>query len=180
MTGLEIPLLVAGIGLQAYSSYQSGVDAKAQAETQAAFAERNAKISKNQADAQREANREADKQHARRTKMALSKMRTQIGKSGVMLEGSPLLVMEDTANQYSLERKSALEVGESRAIAFEQQSILDMATSEAYEERGRTAYRSGVLGAGASVLQGVGTMSQFQKPSGGGLTNQGKATLLKY
>jgi hypothetical protein len=162
MTGAELTLVLAavGTGTAVYGAYQSGENAKDQAEAQSEFAEYNAKVASRQADAQRRANKQADIQHSRRAKIMLSKMRAQAGKSGTALDDSPLLVMEDTANQLLLERATVAAVGESKAQSFEQQSILDISRSDAFKSQGKAAYTSGLLSAGGTALMGASQLGE--------------------
>jgi hypothetical protein len=68
MSGFEIPLLIAGTGLTAYSAYQQGQTAAAQAKQTAAWQDFNAKVAKRDADAERRAADFEAIQHTRRCK----------------------------------------------------------------------------------------------------------------
>lgn len=142
--------------MSAYGAYQQGVDAKAQARQQAAFAEYNAKVAQQNAEAERKAAMEASKQHRRKAQQIMSRNRAILGKSGVAETGSPLLVMEDTANQLAMEEKNILERGYARSNAYKSQSILDTMKAGAYKQQGDTAYKAGLIGAGSSILTGYG------------------------
>ena len=79
----------------------------------------------------------------------MSRQRALYGKSGVEIEGSPLLVMEDTAAQ-----------GEMDALAIRWGG--DVAAARARSEanlmkmQGRTAGRLGAIQAGTTLLSGAG------------------------
>jgi len=148
--------IIAATAFQAYSSYQQGVDARDQARSQAAMAEYNAKVARQQAEAERRNAEEAAKQHQRKASQIMARNRALVGKSGVAETGSPLLVMEDTANQLEMERGRILAAGYSRAGAYENQSILDTMSAKSYKQQGSNAYKSGLIGAGSSALSGYG------------------------
>jgi hypothetical protein len=158
MTGAEIAI-IAGTGLAAYSSYQQGVDARDQARSQAAWAEYNSKVSRQQAEYERKAAQEQAEAHRRKAQILLSSMRAKTGRSGVAMSGSPLLLYEDTANQLEKERANILEAGENRSRYYQNQSILDLSQAKAYRKQGRAAYRQGIIGAAA---EGVGGYADYK------------------
>ena len=138
----------------AYGVYQQGVDAKNAARAQAAWAEHNAKVMRMQAEYEQKAALQASETHRKKAQVMLSNIRAQVGKSGVAMSGSPLLLYEDTANELEKERGNILEQGANRANQYMNQSILDMTKAKTYKKQGQAAYRSGLIGAASSAFGG--------------------------
>ncbi len=166
MTGLEpfiVPLLIAGVGVQAYGQYQAGKQAQDQAKAQAAWNLYNAKVAKRAAEAERVASTFEVAQQKRRAKTLLARQRALIGATGVTMEGSPLLVAEDTAAELAKEEVNLRLTGQRRVMALESQSILDISRASSARARAVGFGRAAIIGTGGSILQGVaqaGFMSQ--------------------
>ncbi len=156
MTGAELLLIaaVAGTGIAAYGQYQQGKTAQAQAKAQAAWNLYNSKVAQRQADIERQATTEDIRQQRKRAAILLSRQRALIGKSGLQMEGSPLLVAEDTAAELAKDRVNIQLRGGRRAMGFEQQSILDVSKASAAKQRAAGFGKAAVTGAGSTILQG--------------------------
>lgn len=158
MTGIEIAILavaVAGAATQAYGQYQEGRTAQRQAKAQAAWHAYNAKVALREREAEREATKFEVRQQEKKTKRLQARQRSLIGVSGVTMEGSPLLVVEDTAVQLALENINIRTRGQRRAQAFESQSILDISKASAAKTAAAGYGRAAYIGAGASILSGT-------------------------
>lgn len=173
MTTAIIVMSLVGAGTAAYSSYQERKTAQQQAEAQSAWNLYNAKVSQREAEAEQQAAAFESKQHRRQARALLSRQRALIGKAGVQMEGSPLLVAEDTAAELATEAVNIRLTGQRRVQAFKSRSILDISKASAAKAAAAGFGRAAVIGAGASILQGaaqVGFMS-FQMrtppPAGG-------------
>lgn len=162
MTGLEIPLLIAGTGIAAYSAVQQGRSAAAQAKQEAAWSDYNAKVAKREADAERIAADFATTQHARKTKEILARLRSRVGKSGVTMEGSPLLVAEDTAAQLAIEGANIRTTGVRKIGAWTSRSILDTSMAKASRAAAPGYRQAGYLRAGGSILQGGASIAYMR------------------
>ena len=79
-----------------------------------------------------------------------------VGASGVQMEGSPLLVIEDTAAELAKEQQGLRLTGQRKSQAYESQSILDMSKASAAKARGSAARRAGLLGAAGTAVGGAG------------------------
>ncbi len=158
MTGAEIFIigaLVAGTAIQAYGQYQAGKAADQQSKAEAAWHNYNAQVAKREAEAEREATRAQATQQAKKAKAFQARQFSLIGASGVNIEGSPLLVVEDTAEQLKLEEIDILKHGARRASFYESQSILDTFSAGATRSRGSAARSAGRMGAFGSILTGA-------------------------
>lgn len=164
-TALLIIALV-GVGVTAYGQYQEGKAAEQQAKAQAAWHKYNADIALREAEEERIATAFAAKQENRKAEIRASRARSLIGASGVDIQGSPLLVAEDEAEQSKLEEINILTAGSRRASFFESQSILDTSKASAAKVAGGAAKRAGAIGAAGSGL--IGTASAFSGSNTGG------------
>jgi hypothetical protein len=164
MTGGEIAvvLAVAGAGTAAYGQYQQGKQAQSQAKAQSAWNLYNSKVEKRAADAQQKANLFEAGQQKKRAKALLSRQKSLIGASGVELEGSPLLVAEDTAAELKKEEINTRMAGQRKVSGFESRSILDTMKASAAKSAAAGFGRNAVIGAGSTLLQG-GADAAFMK-----------------
>ena len=159
MSAVALVLMLASTAMQYSAQRKQGKAQKRQAEAaarqaraQAAYNRYNAKIAEQEALAEQQATLQDLKQHRRTSKQKMSRLRAAVGKSGVMMEGSPLLVAEDTASQLALEHAW---------IGFRSEGLLHLkkaAMSELqatnYLSAGRDFARAGRMRAGASLLGG--------------------------
>ena len=152
MTGLIATVI--STGAQAYGQYRQGKQAQSQAKAQAAWNLYNSKVAKRQADAEERAAAFESKQHKRKAEALLARQRALVGASGVEMEGSPLLVAEDTAAQLAMEAQNIRLTGQIKAQAYRSQSILDVSKASAAKSRAAGFGQAAVIGAGSTILQG--------------------------
>jgi len=155
--------MAVGSGVVAYSQYQQGKTAAAQARQEAAWHDYNAKVAKREAEAERKAAEFESTQHERKAKQLLARQRALIGASGVTMEGSPLLLAEDTAAQLALENINIRMTGARRVGAWKSKSILDISKARFARESAPGLRRAGYLSAGSSLLQGAGTVAYMSQ-----------------
>lgn len=157
MTGLEpiVYVAIAGTAVAAYGQYQSGKQAQSQAKTQSAWNMYNAKVAQREKEAQDAANLFASKQQKKKSEALLARQRSLIGASGFEMEGSPLLVAEDTAAELAKEAENLRLTGQRKSQAYESQSILDISKASAAKSAAAGYGRSAIIGAGGSILQGA-------------------------
>ena len=157
MTGAEVLLYtaIAGAAASAYGTYQQGRSAEQQAKAEAAWHTYNAQVAQREKEAEKQAALFEAQQHKRQANQLLKRQRALIGASGLDIEGSPLLVAEDTAAQLALENANIRSVGERRQTAYENQSILDTMRASASKTAAKSYKQAGTIGAGSSLLQGL-------------------------
>jgi len=148
-------LALVGTGVAAYGQYQQGKTAQAQAKAQAAWNMYNAKVAQREAEAEQRASEFESKQARRKATALLAKQRAMIGATGVEMEGSPLLVAEDTAAQLAKEATNIRLTGQRRVAALKSRSILDVSKASAASAAARRYGRAAVIGAGSTILQGT-------------------------
>jgi len=136
----------ASAGYSAYSQQQAGEARKEEAEENAIIAEQNAQAAEDKA-------KYDEEMHRQKVKKLLKSQRALFGGSGVEMEGSPMMVQADTANQGEMDAL-AIRKGGSVAAA-EQRSMANL-----YRMQGRnaksTAYAQSygtMLSAGSSLLR---------------------------
>lgn len=127
MTGMEVALMVA-------STAVSTIGAISQANAAAQAAEYNAAVARQEAAAEEaRRRREAERQ--------MGQIRAGRAKSGVTVEGSPLIVLADSAMEAEIDALNARWTGETSA--------------KLYKMEARSARRAGIYNAGASLLSGA-------------------------
>ncbi len=146
--------MIAGTAVSAYSTYQQKKSAQQQAKAQAAWNSYNAKVAQREAEAEKAAAAFEANQQKRSAKQLLARQRSLIGASGVEIEGSPLLVVEDTAAQLAKEQTNIRLRGERRVQGYKSRSILDISKASASKSAAAGYGRGAWLGAGATLLQG--------------------------
>lgn len=138
---------VAGAGVAAYSSYESGRQQDKVAESNARMAEYQAKQAKQAAEVKAT-------QYAKEAKRRMASIRAGFSSSGVATtEGTPLLVLMESAEESAKDELRIRRGGEQTAWAL---------LSEANIQRlkGQSAATEGYLGAGASLLGGAARVAK--------------------
>lgn len=135
----EPTTILAGIGtaLSTAQMLQSGFSASAEAEASAQFMAQDAAIAHQQAALQED-------QERRVSGRRRSTLRAKAAKSGVKIEGSPLLVIEEETERGEIDALSARYGGNLRGRDAEARANLTAT-------RGRNRLASSLLGAGASI-----------------------------
>ena len=162
MTGWEVPLLIAATATAGYSEYQRGRTAAAQAKQEAAWHAYNARVSEREAEAERKAADYEAIQHKRQAEQLKARQKALIGKSGVTMEGSPLLVLEDTAAQLALEGAMIRETGMRRVSAYKSQSILDFSKARTISKSAKGYSQAGIVSAAGTSLMGAGQIAYMR------------------
>jgi hypothetical protein len=137
-------MMAAGTMMQAFGQVQAGKAAQQAGDF-------NAGVDRNQAVAARgRAAFEARKQRDM-TRKLLATQRAKFGVAGVGFEGSPLLVMEETAKEAELDARAIEYGGEMEAVGLESRALLS-------EWEGRTAKKAARTQAFTSLLGGASKM----------------------
>ncbi len=153
---VAVTTILVGGGIQAYGQYQANKSAQAQAKAQSAWNLYNSKVALREKEAEDAATKFAVKQQQRRGKRLRGKAKAIRGKSLVELEGSPLLVMEDTAAELAKEEAGIRVTGERRAESFRSRSILDISKASAAKSRAAGFGQAAITQPGGTLLQAGG------------------------
>lgn len=151
-------LALIGTAVSAVGAIQQGRAAEKAANYNAAIADRNATIARQQAAADADTSRSVNSRR-------LGAMRAKYGASGVQAEGSVLDVMADSAAQAELEALNIEYKGDLAAQGYGETASLN-------RMQGKNARTSGYLNAGATVLLGSAKASSY---GGSESTNSGYA-----
>lgn len=133
-------LQIAATVISAVGAISQAVSARNAAKYNAAVAERNAVISRQQA----AANEAAQRRDAFR---AMGRIRAGYGAAGVATEGTPLDVLEDSAAEAELDALNIRYKGEIAAMGYESEAQLQ-------KTRAKSALVTGVFNAGSALLSG--------------------------
>lgn len=132
--------------VQAVGQYQ-------QAKAQSKILEYNAKVAEQDAIAtKQQAEYEAERLRKEKERV-LSRQRALYGKAGVRLEGSPLLIMEDTAGEFEMDILNTLRTGQIQSSRYQSQAAISRA------EAGITK-RAGAYSTGTTLLTGAGDIAK--------------------
>lgn len=140
-------LVVASITATTLAAVSAANIASAQAKTQSAIAEAGAERSTEEARQRKEAGREKQRQLLDQRRRILATNRAKFGKAGVVFEGSPLIVQQETARNLTNNAETEAfntELGIRGAEREAQISIL----------RGKSARATGKLQAGQALITG--------------------------
>lgn len=134
-------LVVASAAVSAYGAVRQGQATKAASKFNAAVADQNAAIARQEA-------RDLAMQQSRENYLRLGAIRAAQGKSGGAAgEGSVLDVIGDAASQGELQRQYILRSGEMKAAGYTNTGMLDRMS-------GKNAQTAGYLQAGSELLAG--------------------------
>lgn len=144
-------LLLGGFGLQAAGSLAGGAAARQAGAFNAAMAEHEGQLARANAAFE-------EQRHRKRTGYLLSAQRAAFASSGVRMEGSPLLVMEESASEAELDAQLIRYGGEVQADKLYARAALDRL-------QGRAAQVGSFFDAGGALLKG-GARYTSRRPIG--------------
>jgi hypothetical protein len=145
--GLETAAAIA-IAAAAASAAAGATGAIVQSRQASATARFNQDISEQQAELARRAGSAAEADTREQSARIMALQRAQLGDSGITGEGTPLLLLLDSAQQAEVEAGRARYTGQVNEQAAE-------ASANLYRTRGAQARAGGVIGAGTSLLTGA-------------------------
>ncbi len=178
---LVVPLIIAGTAIQTFGQIQAGKAAEQQGKVEQEILENNAKLKEREAEEERRVARVAAGKFAEEGEALLGTIQVRGAKAGVR-GGSLALNLEETAQQLDKERLDILTEGFKRAEFRESEAFGLRFQGSAARARGKNIRRGSILSAFGTAATGLASagfaQSQLAKP--GGLTNAGKATLLRF
>ena len=159
--GLPAIMLI-GVGLQAAGQIQAGQAAKAQGEAEQEILNQNAKLKEREAAAELARSREEARQFGKEGEALLGKQQVTLAKGGVLTaQGTPALLLEETAKELEADRMSILREG------FLNESFrLSEAENLRYQGRaakakGENLAKGSILSAGGTLLTGYGKYKTY-------------------
>ncbi len=174
-----ITLLLIGTGLGVAGQLQQGAAAAAEAKSAQNIANYNAAVMEQQAEAERKAGAFKQIRQAKRGERVMSSLQAGLGMAGGLGAGTSLLLESEQAAELELENLLIGYESEVSAGRAESQAVLDRLQGKLYRQKGKSLRTASYFGAGATLLTGLGAAG-YMRGKGGGLTPEGKATLLRY
>ena len=157
IAGTAAAVTVASAALGAVSSYSQGKSQQAMYNYQAQVAQQNAKIANNNAAMERQTGIEEARMQRIKTLQAVGSQQAAMAANGMdITQGTSLDIIEDTSAMGELDALQIQTNYERKALSYEQQA--NNFSNEANMDviAGKNAYRSGVINAAATGLNGVG------------------------
>ncbi|KKN27531.1 hypothetical protein LCGC14_0863670 [marine sediment metagenome] len=154
--GWAVISMFAGTAVSAFSSFQQGQAQSVMSGYNALIARQNADLTSKRMELAKTEKKIIEQRFRKKSERTLATQRASFAKAGVEAEGTPLIVAEETAAEIELDAlaiRYAGTVEQSRLAAeqagFEQADILS-------RMRGSQARIAGRLGAGSTLLTGLG------------------------
>jgi hypothetical protein len=168
---VAIAATVVSAAVSAYGAVQQGNAAKNAAEYQSAVNRNNQQVAEWQAGDAIRRGEEAERQHRLRVAGVIGKQKSSMAANGVDLSsGSPLDIIGDTALFAELDALTIRSNAEREAYGYRVQSSNFAANSRLNLMQGSQAQTAGMIGAGATLLGGMGqaagSWAKFRAPSG--------------
>ena len=150
-------LIIAGVAVSTVGIVQQGKAAEAQGKSEADILAFNAAQKEKDAEAEREAARKAGIKFEREGERLLGTQRVQLARGGVLAtEGTPALLLEETAQELEEERIEILKGGFARAEFRESEAFGLRFQGASARARGRNLKRGSQYAAGGTLLTGLG------------------------
>jgi len=148
--------MAAGTAVKTYGAIQQGRAADEQAEAQQDIANYNARMAERQAEEERKAAAEEAEKFREKGERFKAAQRATYGRAGVLAtEGTPLLVLEDTARQLEEDRLSILRQGYLKSEYLMSKGRSQRWQGEAASARGKNIKRGANLSAVGTLLSGA-------------------------
>jgi hypothetical protein len=148
-----------GLGVQALGMFQQGAAASAQAKGQQAVAEYNARVAEQQAKSIEQQTAYKQQLQSQEAARIASSQRAAMGASGAVIsEGTPLMIQAKQAAQAELDQLMTGYTGQTAAGQARSQGAIDTLQAGIYGQQARSASKSGLIGAGTSLLSGFGKL----------------------
>ncbi len=160
--------IIAGASVGAYGAIQAGKAAEAQSKSEQDILNFNAQQKIKEAQEQREAAAAQAKKFKRRGEALKGEQRVAISRGGVLVEGTPALLLEETAQELEADRLSILEQGFLRGEFAESEAFGLRFQGTSARARGKNLKRGSRLTAAGTLLTGVGIGLAARKAAGGG------------
>lgn len=165
--GIDDFLIVAAVtmllasGVSAYASYSAGQAQKRMSAYNALVAERNADLAGKKRELQQAQIRIQEQKERKKTQRFLASQKTGYAKAGVLFEGTPMAVMEDTVMEGELDAQAIRYAGslEEANIIAEQSAYRQEAVLQSM--RGQAASQAGAIGAGKELITGIGQFANY-------------------
>ena len=148
-----------GLGLQMKGRMEAGKQAEAQAKSEAAWHEYNAKLAKREATEKLEAAAHEERKHRKAGERLKARQRAQLGKAGVLPTGSVEDVLEETATELEEDALMIRRGGQVGAQRLTAEAQLSRFKGRSALFRGRAARRASRTQAISGALSGASQLA---------------------
>ncbi len=155
-TAAFIALGGAGLGMQLKGQYEAGKAAEAQAASEAAWREHNARLADREAIEAREAAAHEELKLRKGGERLKATQRARFAKAGVTFEGTPEDVFEETATELEFDARMIRRGGLIGAQRFTAEAALERRIGKSALLRGTAARRASRYGLAATAAGGAG------------------------
>ncbi len=143
-----------GLGLQMKGQYEAGKAAEAQAKSEAAWQDYNAKLAEREAIETQTAAAFEERKHRKAGERLKARQRVLFGKAGIQPTGSALEVLEGTASELEIDALMIRRSGTVGARRLTAEAQLSRMAGRSALLRGRSARRAGMFGMVGTGLSG--------------------------
>ena len=148
-----------GIGLQVKGQHEQGKQEQAKQKSDAVWQEYNAKIAERDAVERQTAAGAEESKFRKAAERKKARLRTQIGKAGILPIGSVELVAEENARELEIDALNIRRGGEVDAQSLRAGAQLSRLSGRSALLRGKAARRAGRTGAFATGLSGASQLT---------------------
>lgn len=147
---------VIGAGIAAYSTYSQGQAQRKQSAYNALIAQQNANLAAKKAEMTRTATELEAERFRKQTKAFKAAQQVGYAKAGVQMAGTPVLTAAETQRQADIDELAIRYAGSVELSNVLAEQARQEQTAVLMQMQGKQASRAGSLGAGASLLTGLG------------------------
>ena len=159
VTAAIIALGGTGIGLQMKAAHEQGKAIEAKAKSEAVWQEYNAKIAERDAVERQTAAASEESKFRKAAERKKARLRTQIGKTGILPIGSVELVAKESARELEIDALNIRRGGQIGAQALAAEATLSRLSGRSALLRGKAARRAGRTSAIATGLSGASQLT---------------------
>jgi len=155
---VAVTAIAVGAGVQAVGQIQAGAAADVASKNEQDLLNYNAALKDQEADQERARGVAEAKKFEKQARRLKGSQVVQLARGGVLAtEGTPSLLLEETALELEADRKTILEEGFLRGSFRQSEGIIQRFEGRSARARGSAAKKGSVLAAGGTLLTGIGS-----------------------
>lgn len=163
MEQIAVGGIVAGAAVGTYGIIQQGRAADAQSKSEQDILNYNAAQKMKEAEDIRKSASEEAERFAEEGRRLRGSQRVAISRAGVLTEGTPALLLEETAQNLEADRLAILEQGFLRGEYAESEAFGQRFAGKSARARGKNIKTGSFLSAGGTLLTGIGSAALAKK-----------------
>ena len=158
---VAVTAIVVGGGVSAVGQIQAGAAADVASKNEQDLLNYNASLKDREAEQERARGVAEAKKFEKQAKRLRGSQNVQLARGGVLAtEGTPSLLLEETALELEADRKTILEEGFLRGSFAQSQGIIQRQQGKSARARGSAAKKGSILAAGGTLLTGAGSVAK--------------------